>query len=126
MRGAPWGAEGLEGRHMPALHPTDALREKKFFFKKKKRAKSPGLVFVSLRCAQARRMWFGGQRVRRHMKKKKKNSFDLIQSGSVRALPVAIGKSHEGKPGPRCLQQGAEGGGTGPVVAPSCSVGCYI
>lgn len=34
------------------------------------------------------------------MKKKKKISFDLIQLGSVLALPVAIGKSHQGKPCP--------------------------
>lgn len=35
-------------------------------------------------------------------------------------------KSHEGKPGPRCLGLGAEGHGAGPVVALSCSEGCYI
>lgn len=69
-------------------------------------------------------MWFGGQRIRQQMKKK--NSFDLIQIGFVHALPAAIGKSHKGKPGPRCLWLGAERCGAGPVVALSCSVGCYI
>ena len=34
---APWGAEGLEERRVPALHPTDALREMK---EKKKEQKA--------------------------------------------------------------------------------------
>lgn len=68
--GRHWGAEGLEERCAPALHPNDALREKKRK-KSKISAKSPGLVFVSLCWSQARRMWFGGQRVRQQMKKKK-------------------------------------------------------
>lgn len=68
-----------------------------------KGAKSPGLVFVSPGWARAQRMWFSGQRIRQQMKKKK-NSFDFIQLGSVLAPPAAIGKSQQRKPSTQLLQ----------------------
>lgn len=69
MRCTLWGAEGLEERRLPALHPTDALREKKGE-KKKSKKPWPSFCFIALGSSSKDVVWWSVRKTANEKKKK--------------------------------------------------------
>lgn len=69
MRWAPWGAEGLEERLVPALHPTDALREKKEKKKKTSKKPWPTFCFAALGSGSKDVVWWSAHKTANEKKK---------------------------------------------------------